>query len=117
MGLTYNGEGVTIADSVALRAAVDVYWEIQGLNSASLYLTDIDSERIASSRYRFRVQNDILYIQRESDIPNDVWKTFISVDKEGVTIDPLLNEDDSLLLQAMLYYLKEIREMTEMVLS
>lgn len=124
MGLTYNGEGVTIADSAELRANTAPYWEVRGKDSAELRLTEQDQEDPAG-RYRIRVEDDTLLFQRASESASAgitdaaqrvPWKTFVTIDSGGVTIDPL-NEDQSQYLQVLLMYVQEVREMVQAALE
>ena len=115
MALTYNGEIVSLADSPAARAENEPYWEVRGRAAAEYRLTELDQEDPAG-RYRTRVEGGAYLLQRKTGTAAnggvETWKTYLSLDEEGLFLEPL-NVNQSQLLEAMWQYLKEIREVLE----
>lgn len=115
MPLTYNGASFTVVDSAEIRAERHDWFEVSGDATAEYRVTELDQDD-PKGRYRWRVEDDVLMVQKKQTIVGDTWKTYIQIDKDGVTLDAL-NDDQSTLLQVMLMYMQEIREMLELALE
>ena len=110
MAVTYNGQSVSLAESKELRDAREFYWEVKGQDAAEFRLTE-EGQEDPKGRFRTRVEGDVWMLQKKTEAP-DTWKTYITLDSEGLFLEPL-NTSQSELLEAMWQYLKEIREVLE----
>ena len=112
MALTYNGEGVTLVEGAATRAEQEPFWEVKGQAAAEYRLTELGQVDPAG-RFRLRAAGGVLYLQKKTGVgvsrTDETWKSFLSVDDNGVFVEPL-NATQSELLEVMHQYLKEIRE-------
>lgn len=66
MAIRVNGETVLVADSLLQQTTTAVSMEIAGQDTAELFLTAKATSGNPSGRYRIRIVDDVLHIQRST---------------------------------------------------